>query len=1074
MAAFTQELQQLYVAYFNRPADPRGLAYWDAAVSAAGGDLAAVSVAFAGSAEYKAAYNGLTSDQIVAKVYMNLFGRPVEPAGLAYWSLPLAQGKITVDYIVTQISAGAQGSDLAAYNAKVTAAVTFTDSINTTDEILSYSGANALVIGKAFIASVSDADTLAAAITPAALQATIDSLAVVPPPVVVPFTLTAGIDTFNGTSANDIVNNAAAGGGLTALDKIDGGTGSNTINLTDVAVIAIPASAVVKNFETANLVSALTVSGNVSGWTGLTKLTVAELGGNVAGLTAATTTAITLIDSAQGAGTITINGGSSVDVSSTGATNGAINVTGATGAVSVARTSTTNVAAGSISVTGGTTVNVAQTAANAVATTQTNGTVAVIGSAATTSVTVASSAIATASGTVAGVIANAVGVLDVNYASATDAGTIKSVTVSNFTTLTIDDNALNSLSVTGGSSNIIIDNSGLTTATNKTLALTVNGQTGGTLDDADIYTTLNVTTAGASSTFANITTGGVTALTVAGTKGLTLTSTTGLSALKTVTVSGAAGVTGDFSAGTVTSVSTAGTTGASKVTIDSAVATFTGGAGVDAVTLSNTVTGKAISLGAGNDSLVLVNTTLPTAIIDGGTGVDSLTISAATAVTQSLSAKFAAQVIGFETLIVTGGAGAQAIDLAALGGYTNVTTGAEANAGVLMLNGFGQGGTLTLNADAVGSGAYVVANSAFTAGTADSINLVLSKAGLLAAGSVTASNVETIAITTLDSQATPTNPFDTLTLVDTSLKSLTVAGNAGLNVGTIAGATALTNVDASGITAGDFTYTSAAVTAASTIKGSATGTNTIDFSLTAGKIVTYTGGTGFDNVTANNGAANDIIHLGSGTTNNTVVGGGNTGNVSVDSTATGTDMVTLGSGNNIVSLGNGANSFTATSGNNTYTGGTGVDMVTVGSGVNTITLGTGNDAVSFTANAANVNSYSTITDAHTGVTLTVTNAGTESFGTKITLASTAVFQDYANAVIQQGGNASVNGHFGWFQFTETVGGITTTNTYLVESLHDGSGVNASFVNGTDFIVKLTGVVDLSLATGGTTNILTLG
>jgi hypothetical protein len=66
---------------------------------------------------------------------------------------------------------------LVAYNAKVTAAVTFTDSINTTDERLSYSGANALVIGKAFIASVSDADTLAAAITPAALQATIDSLA---------------------------------------------------------------------------------------------------------------------------------------------------------------------------------------------------------------------------------------------------------------------------------------------------------------------------------------------------------------------------------------------------------------------------------------------------------------------------------------------------------------------------------------------------------------------------------------------------------------------------------------------------------------------------------------------------------------------------------------------------------------------------------------------------------------------------------------------------------------------------------------------------------------------------------
>ena len=58
-----------------------------------------------------------------------------------------------------------------------------------------------------------------------------------------------------------------------------------------------------------------------------------------------------------------------------------------------------------------------------------------------------------------------------------------------------------------GSGNIIIDNSGLTTVTNKTLALTIDGQTGGTLDDADIYTTLNVTTANKKSTLANITEG---------------------------------------------------------------------------------------------------------------------------------------------------------------------------------------------------------------------------------------------------------------------------------------------------------------------------------------------------------------------------------------------------------------------------------------------------------------------------------------------------------------------------------------------------------------------------------------
>jgi S-layer protein len=180
----------------------------------------------------------------------------------------------------------------------------------------------------------------------------------------------------------------------------------------------------------------------------------------------------------------------------------------------------------------------------------------------------------------------------------------------------------------------------------------------------------------------------------------------------------------------------------------------------------------------------------------------------------------------------------------------------------------------------------------------------------------------------------------------------------------------------------------------------------------------------------------------------------------------GADTVTATTGNNTVTLGDGTNSFTATTGNNTYTGGTGVDTVTVAGGMNTLTLGAGADVVSITAAGANVNTYSTITDAAAGDTITFANLGTETFNaTKVTLAGTAVFQDFANAVIQAGGNASVNAATGWFQF----GG----DTYVVQSRHDGSGNNASFVNGTDMVVKLAGLVDLSTSTIGGTNTLTL-
>ena len=75
MAVYTDAIQKLYVAYFSRPADAAGLAYWEGVVTAAKGSTAAVSAAFAASAEYKAAFAGLDEYHIVDQIYLNLFGR---------------------------------------------------------------------------------------------------------------------------------------------------------------------------------------------------------------------------------------------------------------------------------------------------------------------------------------------------------------------------------------------------------------------------------------------------------------------------------------------------------------------------------------------------------------------------------------------------------------------------------------------------------------------------------------------------------------------------------------------------------------------------------------------------------------------------------------------------------------------------------------------------------------------------------------------------------------------------------------------------------------------------------------
>ncbi len=809
------------------------------------------------------------------------------------------------------------------------------------------------------------------------------------------YMLTTSVDSLYGTKKSDTFNatNTGAAQSLSSFDTINGGAGVDVLKIYSLGY-AYEETGIyglsVSGIETAILKSDRKVVLNTITWTDLTNLTVFAAGATsgATSVTAAATTAVSLTNLNAGGYSTTVNGGSKVEVAATDATGGGIINVGITtankGAVTINSTNTSSgTTSGSITVKGGTTINITTTQANSVNTTNTNGTVEITGSEDTTAVTVTNAAKATASANVAGVNVSFVSISDVN-GGMNEVGKITSVTVNNFTSLLITNNALKSLTLSGGSGNILIDNTGLTTPTNKTLALSINGQTSGTLDDADVYTTLNITTTGVNSTLSNCTFGAVTALNLGGTKVLKLNSTAGLSALKTVTVAGSAGITADLSAATVTSLDTTATTGTSIVTIDASRASFTGGAGVDKITNNAATSTKAISLGAGDDSLTMPSITETlTAAISGGIGTDTLTMTATRAAISSADNTFAGIVTSFENLTLTGATN-QTIDLAMLGNFNHVTT---SSGNGFTLSNLPTGGTLAL----IGAGtAYTIANSAFTAGDNDTVNLTLSDGSgsnvSFASTGITANKVENFVIAIADTQATPSGSVkDSVTLLGNSVKSISVSGNAGLTL--VASSTALTNVDASGISLGGFSYTTGALAAASVIKGSAIGENMVNASAATGGAVTYTGGTG-------------------------------------------------------------------------------VDTVTVGRGAHRLTLGTGSDAVTFNAAGANVDTFATITDAGKGDTISFVDKGTETFiSAKVSLPGGTSFEDYLNAVIQAGGNASVNGAFGWFQFSG--------DTYLVQSRHDGSGGGGAFVDGTDMIVKLTGLVDLSTATGGTTNTLTL-
>ena len=219
------ELQQLYVAYFTRPADVSGLTFWTKQIESGQADLATVSASFAASAEYQSGFFNLSPAAVVSQIYHNLFGRAPEPLGLAFWSEHLAAGRLTIDRIVRNIADGAQGSDQEVFSRKVAAATAFTDALRTPDEITGYGGALANQLAADFISAITHQQSLDNALLPAPLQALVTSV-VQPSPAAQ--LLTRGQDTLAGGAAIDTFHAlaGAAGDTLQSGDVVNGGSGN--------------------------------------------------------------------------------------------------------------------------------------------------------------------------------------------------------------------------------------------------------------------------------------------------------------------------------------------------------------------------------------------------------------------------------------------------------------------------------------------------------------------------------------------------------------------------------------------------------------------------------------------------------------------------------------------------------------------------------------------------------------------------------------------------------------------------------------------------------------------------------
>ena len=94
--AFSAEEERMlaaYLAYYGRPADAGGLAYWVASLAGQGGNMDATFAAFGRSQEFQQRFGHLAGEQLIANLYQQMYWRDPEPGGAAFYAEKLASGQ---------------------------------------------------------------------------------------------------------------------------------------------------------------------------------------------------------------------------------------------------------------------------------------------------------------------------------------------------------------------------------------------------------------------------------------------------------------------------------------------------------------------------------------------------------------------------------------------------------------------------------------------------------------------------------------------------------------------------------------------------------------------------------------------------------------------------------------------------------------------------------------------------------------------------------------------------------------------------------------------------------------------
>ena len=267
---YLNTVEKMYIAYYQRPADPVGLIYWAEKLDQANGDMHEIIDAFANSTEAQSLYGNMSVEDQINAVYQAAFNRNADPEGLEFYSKQIKDGKITLGSLAIDVLNGAKNDDAIILNNKVTAALEFTKAIDPDldgHDLTTTYDANDIAAARSFLKSVDKTvDTvpsnenvvdyikanIADANDPINAQYSDGKV----------YTVTGNVDVLLGTSGDDIFvtgGNSTNSQVLGYGDQLDGAAGDDILYVNDQVGNG---AAIVKNIETIQLSGGTAASPN--------------------------------------------------------------------------------------------------------------------------------------------------------------------------------------------------------------------------------------------------------------------------------------------------------------------------------------------------------------------------------------------------------------------------------------------------------------------------------------------------------------------------------------------------------------------------------------------------------------------------------------------------------------------------------------------------------------------------------------------------------------------------------------------------------------------------------------------